>query len=56
MLTSGRRGHRGRGGTRQPQLILQREVDVVPLGSTVHRFGGHDQAGVLPHIQDLPHG
>lgn len=46
-------GHRGRGGSCQPQLVLQREVDVVPLGGAVGRLGWHDQAGVLAHIQDL---
>lgn len=44
----------GRGGSSQAELVLQGEVDVVPLRRPIHRLRGHHQVGVLSHVQDLP--
>lgn len=52
-LTSTGGSHGGGRGPGQPQLVLQGEVDVVPLGSSVHWFGRHHQVGVLTHVQNL---
>lgn len=52
-LTSSGSGHGGWRRTGQPQLVLQREVNVVPLCSSVHRFGRHHEVRVLSHIQNL---
>lgn len=46
--------HGGRGGSSQAELVLQGEVDVVPLRRPIHRLRGHHQVGVLSHVQDLP--
>lgn len=44
----------GWGGSGQAELVLQGEVDVVPLRRLIYRLRGHHQAGVLAHVQDLP--
>lgn len=51
--TRGGGGDGGGRGSSQAELVLQGEVDVVPLRGAIRRLRGHHQVGVLAHIQDL---